>query len=196
MAPKKSAPASTPGPATLKKAGSASGQKTLLGFFSKTPAASTGVLTPKSLPERSSPRKNLTNKFSTPATSSRLTPQPSSDAIIPEDEDLVQVQASCSSSAKGLPSPVSADGSQTNGVEEHNGQSTPSRKAKKTINYLESDSNDSDDDVKPRPKIRGRPQKPPPAKRRRVSESEDEDVYTQADEPDDDGIVSGTCYVL
>lgn len=197
MPSKKSAAVSTPGPAILKKAGSASGQKTLLGFFSKTP--STAPSTQRSLPERSSPRKNLNNKFAAPARASQLTPQPSSDAIAPEDDEIpapVTVQASCSAAAKvGLPSPVSADEAQVNGAEDDEqpafGQNTPSRKAKKKINYVESD--DSDDDVfKPKPRARVRDEKRRPSKRRKVSESADEDEYEQDEDvaDDDDGKIS------
>ena len=201
MPPKRSAPSSTPGPSTLKKAGSASGQKSLLGFFSKTPTPTANGL-PKSLPERTSPRKNLTNKFAAPSRGSQLTPQPSSDAAGPEDDEeeqeIVSASAKASHSAanKGLPSPVSADEgvqSQSNGAAK--GPLTPSRKAKKTVNYLESDSEgDDDDDIfKPVPKSRGlvngkakkAEQKEPPRKRRKVSESADEDVYEHEGTEDD-----------
>ena len=212
MPPKSRAPSSTPGPASLKKAGSASGQKSLLGFFSKTPTPSAnGSTQPKSLPERSSPRKNLTNKFTAaPSRSSQLTPQPSSDAVAPEEDeedeeqDIVSasVKASHSSSsaaAKGLPSPVSADEAKvqgkSNGVDVPKGQLTPSRKAKKAVNYLESDSEGDDDDIfKPVPKRRGlmngkakkeEEKKGPPRKRRKVSESADEDVYEHDGTEDD-----------
>lgn len=121
----------------------------------------------------------------------------------PEDDEQEQeivsasAKASHSSANKGLPSPVSADEdvqSHSNGAAK--GQLTPSRKAKKTVNYLESDSEgDDDDDVfKPVPKSRGlvngkakkaEQQKEPPRKRRKVSESADEDVYEHAGTEDD-----------
>ena len=190
MPTKKAAPLSTPAPPKLKKSASSSGQKTLLGFFSKTP--STGPLTQKSLPERSSPRKNLSNKFSAPARAAQLTPQPSSDAIAPEDEDVkpLEVQASSSFGAQAaLPSPVSTDEAQVNGAEElRPGLGTPSRKAKKQINYVEPDSDGDDDDVfKPKPRARAKAENRPPVKRRKVSESADEDVYEQEDVDEDDG---------
>jgi DNA mismatch repair protein MSH6 len=208
MPPKSRAPSSTPGPASLKKAGSASGQKSLLGFFSKTPTpTANGTSQPKSLPERSSPRKNLTSKFAAPARNSQLTPQPSSDAVAPdEDEEQDVVSASVkkashspsSAADKGLPSPVSADEGKVQGksdvAEESKGQLTPSRKAKKVINYMESDSEGDDDDVfKPVPKRRGimngktkrQEKKEPPRKKRKVSESADEDAYEHGGTEDD-----------
>lgn len=103
----------------------------------------------------------------------------------------IDAEASRSPAAKGLPSPVSADEAQTNGSEKLNGHGTPSRKAKKTINYLESDSEGTDDDIfKPAPRNRKVNGKPPPNKRRKVSESADEDVYNQDEEQDvdDDGM--------
>lgn len=96
-------------------------------------------------------------------------------------------KASHTSAARGLPSPVSADEavqSQTNGAAK--GPLTPSRKAKKMVNYVESDSEGDEDDVfKPVPKRRGlmngnakkAEKMEPPRKRRKVSESADEDVY-------------------
>lgn len=101
------------------------------------------------------------------------------------------VQARCSASAKvGLPSPVSADEAQSNGIEEKEelvfGQNTPSRKAKKKISYLESDGSDEDDVFKPRPRARVRSENKQPVKRRKVSESADEDVYEQEEEGADD----------
>jgi DNA mismatch repair protein MSH6 len=183
MPPKRSAPSSTPGPASLKKSGSASGQKSLLGFFSKTPTPTPSTI--QKLPERTSPRKPLGNKFTAPLKKTQLTPQPSSDAVEPEDEDAVVPEASTTpSAAKALPSPVSADGEQKS-----HGQGTPSRKAKKVINYMESDSDtDQDDVLRPASGNRGRRARPPPVKRRKLSESGDEDVYEQGEEhTEDDG---------
>ncbi|KIW98700.1 uncharacterized protein Z519_00361 [Cladophialophora bantiana CBS 173.52] len=180
--PKKTAstPASTP---ALKKSTSGSGQKTLLGFFQKTP--STG--SPAALPARpvaETPVPSKTRSKPAGKASSTLTPVPSSDALEPEDEDNTP-KASLPPS-KSLPSPVSADDEQTNGREEPTCRGTPSRRAKtKKINYLESDSEgtDGDDVFKPTPGRRSRP-----TKRRRISDSADEDVYEQemAEEPEDD----------
>ena len=116
---------STPTPSTLKKSNSSGGQRTLHGFFSKpsTPASTT------TLPERSSPRKpGLKDRLSAPSRSSQLTPQPSSDAVEPEEEEEPEISKASQDPTKGLPSPVSADERQTNGAEEVTVNGTPSRK--------------------------------------------------------------------
>ncbi|KAJ9652495.1 DNA mismatch repair protein msh6 [Neophaeococcomyces mojaviensis] len=145
-------------PATLKKANSSAGQKSIHSFFSKTPNATQVV----NLPERSSPRKALGSKpnFNRVTLPRDLTPVPSSDAREPEiqeDEDAQQVE---------------------------NGSGTPSRRAKsKRINYVESGSEGTDNDeiFKSRPAARK-----PPVKRRKLSESADEDVYEQENDVEDD----------
>jgi hypothetical protein len=55
-----------------------------------------------------------------------LTPVPSSDGPEPEIEDYSSKASS--PPAKGLPSPVSADEGQTNGLDEQNARGTPSRR--------------------------------------------------------------------
>jgi len=117
-------PSATP---SLKKSASSAGQKTILGFFQKTP--STG--SPASLPARTvnsstTPSNLFSRKVGSPSGSS-LTPVPSSDAVYP-DLDPGNDKASFTSPTKGLPSPVSADGWQTNGVGELNARGTPTRK--------------------------------------------------------------------
>jgi len=68
--------------------------------------------------------------------------------------------------------------------------SSPSRKAKKKVSYVESDAEDDEDDVKPAMSNRRA------SKRRRISvkdDSEDEygfDVATQAAMEDDDGMLA------
>ena len=125
MARKAVASASTP--STLKKSASSGGQKTLHGFFSKTPSA-----TPSStLPSRSTPTSKTTpslkGRLSASSSASQLTPVPSSDA--PEaEEDELETKASRPASAKGLPSPVSADEGQTHGDGELSAFGTPSRR--------------------------------------------------------------------
>lgn len=119
----------TPTPSTLKKSSSSGGQRTLHGFFAKpaTPS-STG-----SLPVRFSPRKSgLNDRLSTPSRSSQLTPQPSSDAVEPE-EDHEETSKASQVPIKGLPSPVSADEGQANAVEEVTVNGTPSRKVEPSI---------------------------------------------------------------
>jgi DNA mismatch repair protein MSH6 len=188
-----STPATTPG---LKKSSSSGGQKTLLGFFQRTPSTSSpaapearsaaSVSTPA--PVKSRPKQAST------ASGSTLTPVPSSDALEPEDE-LPVTNASLPLS-KGLPSPVSADGEQTNGKADLTSRGTPSRRVSqsstlnrsrlrlvqaktKKINYIESDSEGTDgDDVF---KIKAG-KKSRPAKRRRLFGSDSEDLYEQENE--------------
>ena len=192
----KGATASTPTPATLKKSSSSAGQRTLHGFFSKTPTPSTTT----KLPERSSPRKPaLKDRLSAPSRSSQLTPQPSSDAIHPEEDEAQDAAKASQHANKGLPSPVSADGSQSNTKEEVTANGTPSRKVslsptlpssltclqakQKKISYADSDSEGTSGDDVFKPAARGRAR---PVKRRKLSESADEDVYEQENEPEDD----------
>lgn len=110
-------------PATLKKSNSTSNQKSIQSFFNKTPSTSNAV----KLPERTSPRKIPAGKPNFNGSSSRinLTPVPSSDA--PVSEDYEDTKASLDSSP-GLPTPVSADQSQTQDVGVTNGAGTPSRR--------------------------------------------------------------------
>ncbi|RMZ77096.1 hypothetical protein DV737_g4557, partial [Chaetothyriales sp. CBS 132003] len=183
---KKVGVATTPTPSSLKKASSGGTQRTLHGFFTKTPTPAPAT----KLPDRSSPRKpTLQEKLTAPAKNGSLTPLPSSDAVEPEDEP--GLSEASAPAANGLPSPVSADEGQTNGVGDivavAIGEGTPSRKAKqKKVNYQDSDSEgtDGDDIFKPQPKraIRGRP-----SKRRRLSDSDDEDAYEQGNDVDEDG---------
>ena len=120
--PKKTSATPTPIPSTLKKSESEGKQRTLHGFFSKTPTPAAVT----KLPERSSPRKpKLNDKFTAPARSSNLTPAPSSDAIAPEDDEEPKASEP---SANSLPSPVSTDEAQTNGTEEVTANGTPSRR--------------------------------------------------------------------
>ncbi|EHY52552.1 DNA mismatch repair protein msh6 [Exophiala dermatitidis] len=191
MAKKTSTPAaSTP---SLKKSSSSGGQRTLLGFFQKTPS-STG--SPGGLPARTAttstpaPVKLPAKSGGTTSSGSSLTPVPSSDAAEPEvDTEDDRLKASLPAAAKGLLSPVSTDEGQTNGVEELTARGTPSRRAKKkAVRYIESDSEgtDNDDDVfKPTPVGRSRR-----TKRRRLSDSAEEDLYEQendaAEQEDDD----------
>ena len=129
MAKKQSPSAASP--ASLKKSAWIGGQRTLHGFFSKPPSSSS----PTSLPERLSPAKprstSTKDRLLGTSRSSQLTPVPSSDALEPDLEDFdAQFKASSPPAPKGLPSPVSADGRQTNGVEEEEvtARGTPSRR--------------------------------------------------------------------
>ena len=126
--PKKAAatPATTPG---LKKSSSSGGQKSLLGFFQKTPSTSSpAAQNTWSAPAAATPAPSKSRSKPASATSaSTLTPVPSSDVLEPEDEGDYDAKAS-SPLPKGLPSPVSADGGQTNGVGELTSRGTPSRR--------------------------------------------------------------------
>lgn len=113
-------------PATLKKSNSSSNQRTLHGFFSKTPTPgatkSTGVSTTDS-----SFNKSI---FSDVSSISDLTPVPSSDALEPAPEDDTP-KASTSESALGLLLPASADETQADAPAELTSFGTPSRKVQK-----------------------------------------------------------------
>lgn len=98
-------------------------QRTLLGFFSKTPSTGKSV----KLPERTSPRKPVTKpSFDRQTTASSLTPAPSSDAPSPEPNTGKRDQASAT--PKGLPSPASTDNSQSNDINGVTSSGTPSRR--------------------------------------------------------------------
>lgn len=112
---------------------SAKGQKTLHGFFTRTPAT---VSSSATLPERPSPSKGSNSGFQAKilnSSSGNLTPVPSSDGpgLELELEDGQMKKASQPLQSKGLPSPVSsANGEgQTDGtVEVLTASGTPSRR--------------------------------------------------------------------
>ena len=133
--------ASTPKTSTpaLKKSSSntqsTKNQKTLHGFFQKTPSTSSAS---PAFPERpyTAPRSNgtLQKRISARTSSSQLTPAPSSDG--PEEGDAVGQTKSEESFVprRGLPSPVSPangelDGQTDGATEELTAFGTPSRKA-------------------------------------------------------------------
>ena len=106
-----STPSSSAGrkPPTLKKtpsSGKASGQRSILGFFPKKPAvqqSSSPVSLNTTLPI-GSPKKKLVQNAQ-PAVGQSLTPAPSSDAVIAEDdEDINPIKPR--RRGIGLPSPV------------------------------------------------------------------------------------------
>jgi DNA mismatch repair protein MSH6 len=110
-------------------------QKTLLGFFQKTPntASSTSPL-PESLPIVTRKKAMLQNKSFLRHSGSHVTPAPSSDAL-DEDDNSPQCNVSKESprSRKGLPSPVSSANGELVGqtaadAEELTTFGTPSRK--------------------------------------------------------------------
>ncbi|AEO68115.1 uncharacterized protein THITE_2117497 [Thermothielavioides terrestris NRRL 8126] len=198
-------PAKTP--STAKKAPSTGKQQSILGFFSRTGAASSVAGATPSPSARSasttttkrdaSPQclKETTTKSNSMLVSRRTataTPVPSSDALEPSssqenrDASTTKVASLTRLSPAATPAkivkkqPVSAKPSL---------HSSPSRKAKKVVNYAES--SDEDDDaifaaLKPR---RSRQRR----SRAAVSDEEDEDTYQdEADnaEDDDDFVVS------
>jgi DNA mismatch repair protein MSH6 len=144
-----SASASTPTTSTpaLKKSTSSTqnmkNQKTLHGFFQKTPNAGS---TASTLPERSSAASKTTgslkSKLLARTPSSQLTPAPSSDG--PEEQENVPVDMLTKESSvpgRGLPSPASSANDelegQTNGAtEELTAFGTPSRRVRSHLPNL------------------------------------------------------------
>nr|KMM68531.1 DNA mismatch repair protein mutS [Coccidioides posadasii RMSCC 3488] len=174
------------------------GQKSILGFFQPksspcTPPATSRTQNVKDEPASSPaprPSHNRTKASQLSGTQSshrapNLTPSPSSDAVEPVSDDL-NIEQSTVQQLKGspeavdvsLPSPATSangrDGEQAENQELPS--ATPSRRAKKTVDYWESD---EDDVVKPptRKSAVGRANK----KRRTVAISEDEEEF----QPDD-----------
>ncbi|KAK1022990.1 DNA mismatch repair protein msh6, partial [Friedmanniomyces endolithicus] len=171
----------TPRPPPKGKTGSSSGmqsskggkQSSIAGFFQKRSAAQDDSVTPAKRPLG----HGLLNTFKPAKSTANLTPAPSSGAI-------------ASSSPPAAPGP-SQDSSMADGRNKENETpgttySSPSRKAKKKVSYVESDAEDDEDDVKPASGSRHA------SKRRRISvkdDSEDEsgfDAATQAAMEDDD----------
>ncbi|MCJ1319232.1 DNA mismatch repair protein msh6 [Xylographa vitiligo] len=193
-------------PATLKKSTSGSqsskNQKSILGFFQKRP---TGALLPningasKTNPGPVAPalssKKKLVQRSST-AVSQSLTPAPSSDA--PEDEQEESVIADCNGrKLNGLPSPITpaSDNNSLEDVVPYTSFTSPSRKAKKMINYVESNDENEDDEEEafvPAPRVnktRGRA-----LKRRKTRDISEEEDYSQsleevAEEVDEDDFI-------
>jgi len=111
---------------------SAKSQKSILGFFQKKPTNSPTPATSNTVPEIQTPNSTLTNKsFAKPRTA--LTPVPSSDA--PDHS-----------------SPIKQERELTVGRNKENevagvAISSSSRKARKAVNYAESDDDEDEDDV-------------------------------------------------
>ena len=131
-----SGPVGTPKPSTpsLKKSNSntqsTKNQKTLHGFFQKTPNTGAATLPVNSSRNKGAPRKS----FLSQTNSSHLTPAPSSDGLDEEqsagDHDM---EESAISKPRGLPSPISpangiVDGQTNGGAEELTVYGTPSRR--------------------------------------------------------------------
>lgn len=127
--PKKNS--STPAaPPSLKTSTSSGAQKTLFGFFQKTPSTGSPVALPARLPDTTPVPSKSRSKSARTTTWSSLTPVPSSDTIDPEHEDSNHDTKASLPPSKSLPSPVSADEGQTNGLDELTARGTPSRRVR------------------------------------------------------------------
>lgn len=140
----------------------------------------------KSSPVTVPPKRKLSSR-----STQDLTPVPSSDG--PGEDDDLTVKGSPSSAAAGLPSPIDSTNGDVNGQTERQdiiltSQGTPTRKAKKDVNYAESATED-DDEEPVRPFRKSKPNAGRQNKRRKVSDSSDDDNYdlggASADESDD-----------
>ncbi|KAI4098939.1 MAG: hypothetical protein L6R37_006237 [Teloschistes peruensis] len=200
--PTATTPAARP-PALKKSASSSSAknQQTIMGFFQKKAAKA---------PEPASDRLPIVNgstrtiKLETRGPSSSLTPAPNSDG--PDGSPGIKLRNIGSSN--GLPSPITPASASINGADTGvNGSlhfNSPSRKAKKTVNYAESgDEDDEDDAFNPslHARKRGRALKrhktsPSPDVDDFVGEAEseieevDEDDFMVADDSDEDALRS------
>ncbi|KAI9656230.1 MAG: DNA mismatch repair protein msh6 [Bathelium mastoideum] len=199
---------STPRPPTLKKSTSSSqpekNQKTLFGFFQKssqTPpvASQSSDTSTKGVPKPSKAKAKRNGSHAgfnanlTPASSSDAPEAPSPETALPhhDKKGLIEDQEN------GLPSPITPAEVKADAVLSKDNVASsfysPSRKAKKAVNYAESENSEGDDDddvFKPLPNntTNGRA-----SKRRKVSieESEDEydmDNFVVADDSDDEPV--------
>ncbi|KAL9118569.1 MAG: hypothetical protein Q9187_004880 [Circinaria calcarea] len=193
---------------SLKKStsGSQSGQnqKSILGFFQKKAVGSSQEKpnsTPKFngsvVPSNATEKKTLVQRVPKAATQS-LTPLPSSDALdgMLEDEDDEVVTSNDKPKMNGLPSPITpaAVASTGNPTSVGNGLvfSSPSRKAKKVVNYVESGDEEDEDEEAFMPTRTSSKAKGRQLKRRRTKEaSEEEDIFqdneNHMEDPDEGG---------
>lgn len=109
-------------PATLKKSSSSNAQRTLHGFFSKTPTPSTTKSTSQSTID-----SVIKPSFSHNSSFSDLTPVPSSDVAEPE-EDTIVAQKGTNRSAKGPISSVPTDEKSNGDTDGVTAFGTPSRR--------------------------------------------------------------------
>ncbi|CAI6336012.1 unnamed protein product [Periconia digitata] len=157
---------STPKSSSQKKKQPASGsqsmkgQKSILGFFQKksTNSPSPAPSDSKTVKQQS-PVSTLSKSFSKAHVD--LTPQPSSDPVLPS-------------------SPIKQEKDTASGKNKENGvgvaASSPSRKAKKTVNYAESDDDDEDEDDVFKPIANGA-RKGRLLKRRKVVSDDSDDEF-------------------
>ncbi|GES62455.1 DNA mismatch repair protein msh6 [Aspergillus terreus] len=165
--PASSPPTATPPSGALKRSTSSTqnmkNQKSILGFFQKsspsTPSTARNAGPASSPAQRASEQRsangsaNGDKKKSVPKFSQDLAPVPSSDLVVPEEEDEEK-------NARESPS---------ESLEKKT--SSPSRRAKKQVNYMESDSEGEDDDEQ----IFRPGRKNNRSKRRKVSPESDDD---------------------
>ncbi|KAL9625947.1 MAG: hypothetical protein Q9204_007708, partial [Flavoplaca sp. TL-2023a] len=138
-------------PPSLKKSSSSSqsskNQKSITGFFQKKPSSTSA--SQLGLPLINDSKLPLSSKPAARGPSSSLTPAPSSDPVEPvESPQIMPKKLNDVGSANGLPSPITPASAGLN--ETANASSlfnSPSRKAKRAINYAESGDEDDEDDV-------------------------------------------------
>ncbi|MCJ1394214.1 DNA mismatch repair protein msh6 [Xylographa bjoerkii] len=181
-------------PATLKKSTSGSqsskNQKSILGFFQKRPAGAlqpniNGVSKTNVLPIAPAvlTKKKLVQRSST-AVSQSLTPAPSSDPLEDDQEDSIRAKPN-GRKGNGLPSPITP-ASENNSLEDEVAYisfTSPSRKAKKIVNYVESgDENEDDEEEVFAPAPRSKKTRGRALKRRKTQDISEEEDYQQNDE--------------
>ncbi|KAI9682068.1 MAG: DNA mismatch repair protein msh6 [Caeruleum heppii] len=192
--PARSSPAGPP-PSLQKSSSSSQNQKSILGFFQKSttklpsrePTSTVDAVAGPKIngPTRSSPRRASKIKRSS---SQSLTPAPSSDAVDAPSSPCQATAAVLKQGPKksGLPSPV------TPGLGSGS-LNSPSRKAKKIVNYAESGTDEDDEDDEDIAIVPARSRGSRPVKRRRTSVDSDseDDFVLEATEAIAD--LDGTC---
>ncbi|CAF9942881.1 MAG: DNA mismatch repair protein msh6 [Alectoria fallacina] len=180
----------TPTPSLTKSNSSSKNQTSIAGFFKKKSEEPNANGTPKingtSLPINSFARKTAITLSSGGSTQS-MTPAPSSDPTeeIKEEEDTSLINPNGQSGANALPSPITP-ASALNEIDGNGappGFYSPSRKAKKVVNYAvdpDSDEDEDDEDAfKPTQKRRA-------SKRRKTSVESDDDIFVGDGAGEDD----------
>ncbi|PVI02334.1 DNA mismatch repair protein Msh6 [Periconia macrospinosa] len=159
---------STPRPSSQKKKQPASGsqsamknQKSILGFFQKKSTNSPSPAPSESTPVKKTPVSSF-SKQSFSKSGPALTPQPSSDPALPSSPIKEEKDVSSGRNKENEGLDVAA--------------SSPSRKAKKTVNYAESDDDDEDNDDVFKP-IANNARKGRLLKRRKVVSDDSDDEF-------------------
>ena len=162
------------GSSAKKPASAKSGQRSILGFFK--PPASQSAPASTAAKVKSVEKPKLV-PISGNSSRVNLTPAPSSDAVKGEDDEVV---LPVKSSGPQLLSPVTpADA--TPAKPSPAPSSSPSRRAKRTISYAESD--DEEEDVQPASSRRRL------VKRQKTEDSDDEDTFRAAASDIDEGLI-------